>query len=206
MYWVIILKSILKKILIIFFCGASVFAASYAYLNFSIKKSMTKIDQKEDNVPYEYVPDNAGIGFLLPDGSALLTYLNFKENCINVVNVEQYDKSNNMYFGYTIDYTVQVNQTLIAGLIDRIGGIVIRVNDEALRYTGMQVVELISNNHSDIKQQIIKEIFKHISANGFSKEDFVYIIQNSKTDLSLLNCIYWLNHIGKIRNNINFVN
>ncbi len=200
------MKSILKKILIIFFCGASVFAASYAYLNFSFKKSMAKIDQKEENVPYEHIPDNAGIGFLLPDGSALLTYLNFKEKCINVINVEQYDKSNNMYFGYTMDYTVQVNHTLIAGLVDRVGGVAIRANGEMLRYTGVQVVDAISNSKdNDIKEQIITEIFRRISENGFSKEDFVYIIQNSKTDLSLLNCIYWINDINKICDNIVFI-
>ena len=200
------MKNILKKILIIFFCGASVFAASYAYLNFSIKKSMAKIDQKEENVPYEHIPDNAGIGFVLSDGSALLTYLNFKENCINVVNVEKYDEFNDLYYGYTMDYTVQVNHTLISGLVDRIGGITIRTNGETLRYTGMQVIKLISGDKDgNVKQQIITEIFKQISANGFSKEDFVYIIQNSKTDLSLLNCIYWINHINKICDNIVFV-
>ncbi len=189
-----------------FSCGMLFFGVSYAYLHYNINK-VTQIEQKDYTVPYKHIPDNAGIGFLLPDSSAVLVYLNFENNCINVVNIENYDTSNDLYYGYTVDYTVEVDYPFIGEMVDRVGGINIQVNGEELRYTGVQVVELIrENKNSNIKSQIITEVFRQISNNGFSKENFVYIIQNTKTDLSLLDCIYWMDYIDNIRGDIKFIN
>ena len=189
-----------------FCCGMMFFGVSYAYLRYNLNKT-AKAQQEEYNVPYEYVPNNAGIGFLLPDGSAVLVYLNFENSCINVVKVENYDKNNDVYYGYTVDYTVEVTTELLSGIVDRVGGVNLQVGEETLRYTGVQVVQLVlENQDSNIKSQIISELFRQISKNGFTRENFVYIIQNAKTDLSLLDCIYWLDYIDEIRNDIKFMN
>lgn len=189
-----------------FCCSALFLGVSYAYLRFNLNET-AKAQQENYTVPYEYIPDNAGIAFLLPNSSAVLVYLNFENNCINVVNVENYDKNNDLYYGYTADYTVEVTTELLSGIVDRIGGVNIQKDEETLRYTGVQVAELISQNEdSSIKTQIISEVFRQISKNGFTKENFVYIIQNAKTNLSLLDCIEWLDYIDEIRGNIQFMN
>ncbi len=201
-----ILKKLIKRAFIIFFCGVLFFGVSYAYLRINLNK-VAKIEQKDYTVPYEHIPDNAGIGLLLPDNSAVLVYLNFENSCINVVNIDNYDAGNNLYYGYTVDYTVEMNYQLISGLVDRLGGVNIQLGGETLRYTGVQVVDLITGNKdNNIKSQIINEVFRQISKNGFSKENFVYIIQNAKTNLSLLDCIYWLDYIDKIRDDIKIMN
>lgn len=182
------------------------FGASYVYLHYNLNRA-TQTERKDYTVPYKHIPDNAGVGFLLPDSSAVLVYLNFENNCINVVNIEKYDAANDLYYGYTVDYTVEVTYPFISGIVDRLGGINIRVNGEVLRYTGVQVVELAKGNKdSTIKSQIISEVFSQISKSGFSKENFVYIIQNTNTDLSLLDCIYWMDYIDNIRGDIKFIN
>ena len=200
-------KGLFKKAFIIFCSALLFFGGAYAYLYYNFNKQTATTDQKDYTVPYEKLPDNAGIAFLLPDSSTLLAYLDFENNCINVLNIENYDSSNNLYYGYTVDFTVETDYQFIAGLVDRVGGVNIETNGETLRYTGIQLIDLISTGcDSDIKSQIISQIFEQISKNDFSKDDFVYIIENSKSNLSVVDCIYWLDYIGEMSGRINFVN
>lgn len=186
---------------LIFFFGA------YAYLDHNFNKATAEADQRDYTVPYKNTPDNAGIAFLLPDSSAVVAYLDFENSCINVINVDNYDTTNNMYFGYIIDFIVEIDYQFIGGIVDRVGGVNIDVNGEILRYTGVQVINLISeNSDKNIKTQLITQIFKQVSKNNFSKSDFIYIIQNTKSNLTVVDCIYWLDYIDEICNKINFVN
>ncbi len=200
-------KNIFKRALIIFLCGALFFGAAYAYLDYNLNKQTAKADQKDYTVPYKNIPDNAGIAFLLPDGSGVMAYLDFESSCINVVNIENYDRNNNMYYGYTVDYIIEADYQLIGGIVDRVGGVNIEINGETLRYTGVQVIDLLSvNQDKNVKPQIITQIFKQISKIGFSKDDFVYIMENSESNLSIIDCIYWLDYIDELRGRINFAN
>ena len=200
-------KSILKKAFIIFSCGLVFFAVSYAYLYFNLQKDTAKTDQKDYTVPYEKVPENKGIAFLLPDSSAILVYLDFGAGDIKLLEIENFDSNQGEYFGYTSDYTVQTDYNLIAGIIDRVGGVNIVIDGETLRYTGVQVIDLISEDYQgEIKRQLISQIFEQISKNNFSKDDFIYIIENSKSNLSIIDCIYWIDYIGEISGRINYVN
>ncbi|MBQ8267756.1 MAG: hypothetical protein IJZ21_05170, partial [Clostridia bacterium] len=101
----------------------------------------------------------------------------------------------------------ETDYQLIGGIVDRVGGVNVEVNGETLRYTGVQIIDLISvNPDEDMKAQVITQIFRQISENNFSKDDFIYIIENSKSNLTVVDCIYWLDYIGEMRGNINFVN
>ena len=197
----------IKKAFVVVFSAAIFFFGAYAYLDYNFNGKTTKADQKDYTVPYENLPDNAGIAFLLPDSSAVMAYLDFENRCINVINVEVYDITNNLYYGYTVDFTVETDYQLIGGIVDRVGGVNIQLNGETLRYTGVQVIDLISVNlDTNIKPQLITQIFNQISKNDFLKDDFVYIIENSKSNLTVVDCIYWLDYIDEMRGNINFVN
>ena len=187
-------------------CGALFFCAVYGYLYYNLNKKILSADEKNFETEYRYLPESEGIGFLLPDSSAILVYLNFKENCINVVNIDLYDQNCDLYYGYTMDYTVEVDEQLISGIVDRVGGVNVSTGGQTYRYTGAQVEELIKTvPNGSVKSQIISEIFKQISKNGFTRENFVYILQNAKTNLSILDCINWLGFIDQIRENIVFV-
>ena len=197
----------IKKAFVVVFSAAIFFFGAYAYLDYNLNVQTAEADQKDYTVPYENLPDNAGIAFLLPDSSAVITYLDFENRCINVINIDAYDITNNLYYGYTVDFTVETDYQLIGGIVDRVGGVNIQLNGETLRYTGVQVIDLISVNlDANIKPQLITQIFKQISENDFSKDDFIYIIENSKSNLTVVDCIYWLDYIGEMRGNINFVN
>lgn len=200
-------KTVFKRAVVIISSALVFFLGAYAYLDYNLNKQTAEADRKDYTVPYEQIPENAGIVFLLPDGSAVLAYLDFENDCINVINIERYDSGNDLYYGYTADFTVETDYKLIGGIIDRIGGVNIEIDGEILRYTGVQVIDLISQNSNDnIKNQIIIGIFEQISKNNFSKDDLLYIIENSNSSLTVIDCVYWLDHIGQICRTINFVN
>lgn len=200
-------KGLFKSAFIIIFCGALLFGAAYAYLYYNFNKQTAKAEQKDYTVPYKNVPDNAGIAFLLPDSSGVVAYLDFENSCINVINIENYDTGNDLYYGYTVDFIVEADYQLIAGIADRVGGVNVETNGKTMRYTGVQILDLISvSSDANIKTQIIMQIFKQISENDFSKDDFVYIIENAESNLTVIDCIYWIEYIDEMSKNINFVN
>lgn len=200
-------KTVFKRAVVIVSSALVFFLGAYAYLDYNLKRQTAEADRKDYTVPYEQKLENAGIAFLLPDGSAVLAYLNFENDCINVINIEQYDSGNDLYYGYTADFTVETDYKLIGGIIDRVGGVNIEIDGETLRYTGIQVIDLISqNSNSGIKNQIIIGVFEQISKNNFSKDDLWYIIENSNSSLTVIDCVYWLDHIGQVCRTINFVN
>ena len=112
-----------------------------------------------------------------------------------------------MHLGYSIDYSITLDYDIIAGIIDRIGGIELESDGELLRYTGIQVVDLIyTNEPKDAARNIITAIFSAISKNGFSKSDFVYIIDNGNTDLTVPICFDWPLYIKALCRNFSFAN
>ena len=204
---VIFLKGIFKRIFIVLFCCTLFFSAAYLYLDNTIGKASFKTDQKDEETPYKLLPQNSGIVFILPDNSAVMAYLDFESNCINLVDVEQYDQSQTVYHGYPAEYNVQVSYALIEGIVDRIGGINLDFQGESLRFTGSQTVAIIKQSDiKEIKRQLIFEIFNCMAKNNFSKGDFVYIIENSKSNLSIVDCIIWMDYIRDMCKNVNFVN
>lgn len=183
------------------------FGVAYAYLQHHIKSESADVDQKDYTVPYNHTPESCGLAFLFPDNSATLVYLDFDEENIRLLDIEDFDPTRPEYYGYTADYTVHTSYELIEGIIDRVGGIDIEQDGEVLRYTGVQVIDLISYGRGeDIKRQILLQIFDKISKNSFSKDDFVYIIENSESNLSFVDCIYWLDYLKSMSGRVNFVN
>ncbi len=201
-------SKIFKKAFIVFCCATVFFLLSYAYLHFNLQPTDTPADQKEYNIPYKKTPDDCGLAFILPDESCLLVYLNFTDSAVNIINIDTFDYENKIYYGYNVDFTIQTDYSLIAGIIDRVGGIVLETNGETLRYTGTQIVDIIAVSEVDenVKRQVVLQIFSQISKNNFSKDDFVYIIENSETNLTVPDCLDWLDYIYDIALRKNFVN
>ncbi|MDO4608342.1 MAG: hypothetical protein Q4B40_04030 [Clostridia bacterium] len=201
------MKGLLKKVFIFFCCAFLFFGLSYVYLYYNFNKESAEADQKQYNVPYEQKPENKSIAFVFADNSACLVHLDFDNMGIRLLNIEEFEGNTAVYSGYSCDYTVQVSYQLIEGIVDRVGGVNLDIDGQIRRYTGIQVVDIISHGcDEDLKKDILLEIFTGISKNNFTKDDFVYIVENSKTDLSVIDCIYWVDYIKDMSCQINFIN
>lgn len=199
-------KRALKSAFIIF-CGVVVFfAAAYGYLQANLDKPQ-QAEIKDYTVPYSTPPQDKCVVCAFPSGSALLISLNFTEDCIYLANLDDYDFAADSYYGYNVDFTVNLDYEAIAGIIDRIGGINLEASGEILRYTGVQITEILSvNDEEELKTEIITAIFETISKNGFSNSDFVYIIENSNTDLTVPDCFYWSESFSDMCRRVWFIN
>ena len=199
-------KRALKSAFIIF-CGVLIFfAASFAYLQANLSEPKSEADIKDYTVPYNTPPQNKGVVALFPSGSALLINLNFTQGSIYLANLDDYNEQTDSYYGYNVDFTIHLDYETIAGIIDRIGGINLEANGEILRYTGVQITEILSvNAENELKSEIIKAIFETISKNGFSNSDFVYIIENSNTNLTVPDCFYWPDYFSDMCRRVWFI-
>jgi len=181
--------------------------SAYLYLELSLKTA--EADNPESNIPYVApLPDSAGILLKLPDKSGYMLYLDFYGGCILAAQIENTDNSLSNYFGYPTSYTVEADYFVIEGLIDRIGGLEIYSDGEMLRHTGIQVIERVhsSTDSNELKKELVLNFFEKISETGFTKEDFVFLIENSQTDLTVPDCYFWPPYLTDISKNIRFIN
>ncbi len=183
------MKEILKRILIILSSGLIFFGVAYGYLSYSFKKS-TAADQKEYSVPYRQIPQNTAVLVILPSGKCLSVVLDFQNMEIKV---------SDQAFDGDDYYSLTLSEAALAGIIDRIGGVNITIDGETYRYTGAQITECIKGGcDGELFTQIVTQIFTQISKNGFSKSDFVYLLEGVKTNLTVVDCISWIGYIKEM--------
>lgn len=181
--------------------------SAYLYLELSLKTA--EADNSESNVPYAApLPDATGILLKLPDKSGYMFYFDFSGGCISVAQIENCEEPLSNYCGYPISFTIDADYFLLEGIIDRIGGLEIYSDGEMLRHTGIQVIEKVHSTveNSKLKRELIKTFFKKISETGITKSDFVYIIENSETDLTVPDCYFWPPYITEIAKNTRIIN
>ena len=181
--------------IIFLLCSILFTGFSYLYI-FPLRQ---KVQNETESEPY-YSPsiENAGIMFDIL-GDKTYFYLNFEDEEISVIyadNIEYEDE----IFGYPIDYTVSSNFDIIGGIVDGVGGINLQLEGENLAFTGVQVVELLEKtaDRAELRRVIVDEIISSISRQGFTREQFLYIIENSETNLTFPKCYYWSEYMKEI--------
>ncbi len=188
------LRLFLKTVLISVVCCAIFVGVGYFYLNSKISKpAKTKVE----NEPYSFPMQNVGIMFSIEDAKTFV-YLDFSEKSVKVIMPYSLKEND-----YPIDFTVDSNYSLLSGIIDIIGGIEL-TEDNNLIYTGIQVVEILTDSPDDneLKREIVEKILSKISKRGFSRQDFLYITENSKTNLTVPKFYYWQDSISEICQNV----
>lgn len=182
----------LKVLAVSVACAAVLFGVGYGYLQYSLTPNETEAEAKDFSVPYTAVEANQGVLFSFPDGSGVLIYLDFSIPRTTAVIMDECDPNRGAYSGYPANFTVAADYPLIGGIIDRVGGVELDIDGERLRYTGVQVQELLSVGCSgELREAIVTQVVEKISQDGFATDDFVYIIENSDTDLTVPDCYTW---------------
>lgn len=173
----------------------TVFAAS-AYFYLKNDETVRQSAVPESNIPYSSAPDNAALLFDLPHGKILFE-LKFNENVLSVtVDPDDADCTEDCF-------TVAGDEQLVIGMIDRVGGIELLADGELLRFTGIQVIELLerAERPQELRNRVLKEYLKKVGQVGLTRRDFVFIIENSKTGLTVPDCFYWHEYMPELCNN-----
>ena len=177
-----------------------------AYFGISSGKQST--DNTILGVPYynETPPDTAGFLFRFDDGGSVFLNMDFYEEKISVILFDTKTvKQNVLEYGYTVNYTFDTDYIFLSEFIDRLGGIEMNLEGSLLRYTGVQVADLLKNKQAD-KKTVVSVLLQKISKNGFSKNDLLYIIKNTTTELNFPSGYPYIAPLPKLCRNINFVN
>lgn len=189
---------------IIFYIFIATASLSYAYLIYNFSQN-TAADVKEYRIPYKALPDNCNLLIVVPDSSGFVMQLDFYNKQIECIPFNYADNDAVSVLGNEIDYRLIADYELISNIIDRVGGIEANLEDEELRYTGVQIKDIISinGNTEDIRYSVLIGILKKISENGFSKDDFSYIIEYGNTDLTVPVCYDWEKYIKQMCSSVN---
>ncbi len=173
----------------------------YFYLSDNIKE----IDSNTENIPYNQVPsENVGILFSWVDEEAFF-YLDFFESKL-IVSLNPDKTNDGMINGYSHTYTVNANDMLIVDCIDNIGGVELLYNDEKIRYTGIQLLELLKRTNSlQVRRDIIKEAVEIFENYGISSSFFSDVITNSNTNLKLSDSYFWADYLPLLCENLYFI-
>ncbi len=161
-----------------------------------------KVENEVESVPYyTQLPDNKGVMFEIGTRNAYF-FLDFENSAVTVIlnsqNVEN--------MGYNVDYTIGADYSILRDICDYFEGINLTIDAETLRYTGTQVVELLSRDNSDeLRIKIIKAIFEKIEKQGTGADFFNMLINSGKTDMKMPDCYFWTDFMDDVAKNVCFL-
>lgn len=199
-------KVFFKTFFISFLSFVLFFGFGYFYLNTA--KREQKAENKAQYVPYySTFPESNGV---LVDiaGLKCFFYLDFKESILSVYFLSENETFQNEIYGYSIDYNIEGNYNLIEGIIDIVGGIELEKSGEVLDCTGIQVKEMFYEiaECGNLFREVTEKLIEKVSINGFTKSDFLYIIENSQTNLTVPDCYFWPEYIKELCKTVRYIN
>lgn len=183
-------------------CCLCVLLCGYYY----IEKELYATENSIDSVPYYSYPEKEGIMFNICSEKTLI-HLDFESGLLSVVFADEFEPTDELY-GYSINYNISGDYSLVGEIVDLVGGIEITLEETTLSYTGVQIKELLETTpqNLDLRKKIIEEIAFKICQNGFSKEDFMRVIELSQTNLTFPDCYYWSQYISDVCKTVRFIN
>jgi len=185
--------------------GLCVFTAGYLYLNSLVNDLL--VSQKSESVPYGYsVPSTTDILFKDNDRYFLLL-LNFKEQNLRAYFALENSPKAAELSDYIADFTVVCNYQMLEYFVDAVGGIELENSNESLRFTGVQISDILTNcqtTENDIKA-IIESLFSKLSETGFKDEYLRYIMSNSECDIDYTRAFRWNEYLTEMCQDFEFL-
>lgn len=136
----------------------------------------------EKTVPYSSVPESVSLRYIFSNRSEAVIYLEFSAGKLTAVLKPDSSAE--------ADYELQPLSGTAAGFIDRLGGIEVSQNGRILRYTGAQAVNLLSDGAVG-ENELLRAVFDKIALQGITRAQLTFLLQNSRTDLTVPLCYSW---------------
>lgn len=177
---------------------ALLIGGGYLYL----RQSFRPTEGQASEIPYTFsLPDNKGILFDIA-GNRAFVYLDFTNGKLSVI-IPQAEDFDPTAYGYSGDFKVNGDMSVLAEIIDCSGGITLTDNGERVRYTGVQISDIMSRSTDSEKmlRTVIPAIMQSVAENGIEDGAFNRIIDKADTDLTVPDCCMWQNYISKLCKN-----
>lgn len=203
----------MKKTILLIFCVILICSIIFAGLIFFTTKTekLIGVETKKENVPYtakEDFPTTTTLLIEFEDGWGAAIKLDFENIFISAVILENPTLIEAEKFGYFPNETIYCDYSFLLEFTDILGGLNLNIFGEKLRYTGVQVCNILAVNNGSIKtkREVLCGIFEKINKNGFSSEALSCIINKTKTSLNTPKCFGWNEYIQKMCGSYNIVN
>lgn len=192
MIYVSSFKIFLKTFVISGWCLVLFIGLGYYYID----SQNIKVENEAESVPYySQVPANKSVKITMGTRCVGI-YLDFEAMEMEV-SINPAD--------YSYDYSVEADYSLLSDMCNYFDGINLMREAETLRYTGEQVVDLLSSDNSEkIRIDIITAILSKMSEQGVGADFFNMIITKSKTDMKMPDCYFWREFMDDIALKANF--
>lgn len=194
---------IIKLLCLCIICCSLFVGGGYFYLRQSFKEAENKVS----SIPYSFsAPENKGIMLDICGGLTFL-YLDFDEERLKIIIPSETEYGEEI-FGYPIDFTVKTDYGFVSELIDCADGIELNLDGETLRYTGVQIADILSRtvDASELKRQIIAALLEKIGENSIDGEFFDFLVESTDTDITVPDYYYWEKFITKLCKNGGIIN
>lgn len=181
------------------FCSFLLFLVVLVLTPAEIGKSYSPVGEGAQNIPYSSIPDNKAILILGEKGEGALLYLNFRDIVLEIHPFENGAEEKAGNLGYIIDYKMAVTNDFICDLADRIGGIEILTNGQTFRYLGSSLGQLLEKTPTFDRISVISEaFFEKFAKIDLSSADFMFIMENTNTDLNYNTCYEWFDFLPEL--------
>lgn len=187
-------KNIITLLLSIIISAATFFICGLLLLPASIDETPDPAPVGDSVSGIEYYDlENRSILFCLEDNSGALFYLDFQNDSINIEiyndhAIEQGEKSK-----YKVNYKIFADIDFLCRFCDRIGGIDLGETSVKRRYFSAGLRQKMEEKTDYVsRKEITLAFFEKIAKIGLSSEDFMFIIEETDSNLSYPACFKWI--------------
>lgn len=165
--------------------------------------SPNPVGDSVSGVDYYSSAQNCGVLCLYEDGSGALLYLDFEKGVLDAEVYNDHAKEQAMTSKFPVNYTLQADSDFLCRFCDRIGGIDLSEGGSKRRYFSASLRQkLAEKTDFDGRVEIISAFFERIAKMGLSSGDFMFIIEETDTNLSYPICYGWVEGFAAIAENI----
>ena len=162
------------------------------------------VHENIDGVGYTKYPSSRGLLFLNEDGSGAFIFLDFSSISTYLYVFPEKAEENAALLPYVTDGIFYIKSDFLPRLCDRLGGIEMRdeAGEKCICFSSSLMAFCEKKLSYEDMLQLCDSFFEKIAKTGLSSEDFMFIIEETRSDISYSVCYDWIPHIKEMMCNI----
>ena len=193
-------KTLVSVLLALAICSGVALLCGILLLPASISGPDTLAGEHISGVGYYDFPKSRGLFFIDGRGGGAFVFLDFENITTSVYLFPEKATLEVLKLPFTTDFTFHITDVFLGRFCDRLGGIEMEGENGGKRlYFSAALAEFCGQNpDTDKMQKISSAFFEKISKTGLSSEDFMFIIEETKSDLSYTVCYDWIGRLEEM--------
>ncbi len=190
----------------------SVFAAVLGFFTFigilllpaEIAPPKQSVHENIEGIGYTKYPASRGLLFLSEDGSGAFVFLDFSSISTYLYIFPENAEENAALLPYVTDGIFHIKSDFLPKLCDRLGGIEMRdeTGENCVYFSSSLMAFCEKKLGYEERLQLCISFFDKIAKTGLSSEDFMFIIEETESDISYSVCYDWMPHIKEMFCNV----